>query len=193
MKAHTHSTGHISAHSGRDGGPSPSAARKGLSALPSRGKAAIGHALRYRSRARHLAAIISAVLLSVSTALAHGVAHRVFPGGTGIEATYDDGSPMAFCDVEVLPPDSRPTAFQTGTTDPHGRFAFVPDTNGTWTVIVDDGMGHRTSAKVVVTAEGIESADNRPATARPAMALIGVCLIIGLFGTYSLVRQVRER
>lgn len=136
-----------------------------------------------------LVARTAASLMTVaSPALGHGVRHRVFPGGTGIEATYDDGSPMAYCDVTVFSPGSRDGEYQTGTTDAHGRFAFIPDTNGLWTLTVDDGMGHLVSAEV--QAGPSESPGGEGARIdRLRGGIVGLSMIFGVFGIYCLARQ----
>ncbi len=118
----------------------------------------------------------------------HGVKHSVFSAGTGIEATYDNGRPMAFCDVVVVSPANPDNEYQSGITDPAGRFAFVPDTNGVWKVTVDDGMGHLVTADVQTgpnkqVSDGVDTGMNRFAG-----GMIGVSVIFGLFGLYSLVR-----
>ena len=142
---------------------------------------------------RCLAVGVAGLLMLGAIALGHGVQHRVFPGGTGVEATYDDGSPMAFCDVSVFSPGEPASEYQTGITDPRGRFAFVPDTNGVWKVTVDDSMGHMVIAEVFVGSPGIEADGSRAGMDRPMGAIVGVSMILGLFGIYSLVRQILGR
>jgi len=144
---------------------------------------------------KSLSTVIVWVMMFPALCLAHGARHTVFKGGTGVEATYDDGSPMAFCDVSVFSPGDPVSEYQTGITDPRGRLAFVPDTNGVWKVTVDDGMGHMAIAEVLVGLEGIEPADSRAGMDRPTGAIVGVSMIFGLFGIYCLLRQrlVRAR
>ena len=138
---------------------------------------------------RCLAVGVAGLLMLGAIALGHGVQHRVFPGGTGVEATYDDGSPMAFCDVSVFSPGEPASEYQTGITDPRGRFAFVPDTNGVWKVTVDDSMGHMVTAEIAVGPEGITQGGGRKGVDRSTGAIVGVSVIFGLFGLYCLVRQ----
>ena len=145
------------------------------------------------SEERGLAVAVAGLMVVGSIALAHGVKHRVFPGGTGIEASYDDGSPMAFCDVTVFAPDDQDGEYQTGTTDPHGRFAFVPDTNGVWTLTVDDGMGHLVSAVVQAGPNELVSGGADTRVGRLTGGIVGVSVIFGLFGIYCLIRQGKGR
>lgn len=66
-----------------------------------------------------------------------------------LRCRYADGY---FPDAEVLvySPDEPDRAFQTGRTDRDGVFSFVPNTNGAWSVVVDDGMGHSKAVEVAV-------------------------------------------
>ena len=144
---------------------------------------------RVATIARSLSTVIVWVTVCPALCLAHGARHTVIKGGTGVEATYDDGSPMAFCDVSVFSPSDPVGEYQTGTTDPRGRFAFVPDTNGAWKVTVDDGMGHMVTAEIAVGLEGIKQGGSRNGVDRPMGAIVGVSLIFGLFGLYCLIRQ----
>ena len=138
-----------------------------------------------------LAAILT--LLLPALCLAHGVAYREFHAGTGIEATYDDGRPMAFCDVAVFSPTDPANTYQSGETDPRGRFVFVPDTNGLWKLTVDDGMGHVVTAAVPVDATRPEAPAPQRRLSRPLGSLVGLSIIFGLFGIYALARQATGR
>ncbi|MBE9167682.1 carboxypeptidase regulatory-like domain-containing protein [Pleurocapsales cyanobacterium LEGE 06147] len=55
-----------------------------------------------------------------------------------IEASYDDGTPMANAQVIVYAPDDPATPWLKGTTDSEGKFIFVPDASipGNWDVTV---------------------------------------------------------
>ena len=132
--------------------------------------------------------IVSAMLLP-ALCLGHGVKHRLFSAGTGIEAAYDDGRPMAFCDVVVFSPADPANEYQSGITDPAGRFAFVPDTNGVWKVSVDDGMGHLVTADVQTGPNERVGGRSDTRVNHLTGGIIGVSVIFGLFGIYSLIRQ----
>jgi nickel transport protein len=112
-----------------------------------------------------------------------------------VEATYHDGSPMAFCDVEVFRPSGE-EPYQTGTTDSHGRFAFVPNTTGSWSVAVDDGMGHRAIAEVVVDTQEIQLSQTHTHDGgidTTGRLVLGLSAILALFGLISLVYARRRR
>jgi len=133
--------------------------------------------------------LIWAALAWPTTVFGHGVTHEVFGAGTGIRATYDDGSAMEYCDVAVISPADDGVEFQTGTTDRHGRFAFVPDTAGVWRVTVDDGMGHMMTVDVTVDSLGaIAAAPHDHGIGRLSGTVGGEGAILGLFGLWALLR-----
>ncbi len=145
------------------------------------------------TRGRLVGAVVAGLLVP-DVCLAHGVAYSVAEAGTAVQAAYDDGQPMAFCDVTLFSPADPDQPYQTGTTDPAGRFAFVPDADGAWSVTVDDGMGHAVHATVVVEAGSAASDvkdDTRPGRG-PAL-LVGLSVIFGLFGVYSLAKRPARR
>jgi hypothetical protein len=122
---------------------------------------------------------------------AHGLGAERIEGGTGIAATYSDGSPMAFVDVTVYAPDAEEEIFQEGTTDRDGRFVFFPAMTGKWMIEVDDGMGHALRKEVEVLNEPAAlpspSAKTNPLTG----VITGLSIIFGLFGCWALWRSRR--
>jgi nickel transport protein len=109
---------------------------------------------------------------------------------------------MAFCDVRVYRPAEKSEIFQTGVTDSHGRFAFVPDSAGEWRVIVEDGTGHLATASFTPgideapdeTAEMTGSSDSAKRGDRVREIVMGIAVIFGLFGIVALFycrRKVR--
>ena len=143
---------------------------------------------------RHALAMAAVLALGWGgSAAGHGVRYDLSRQGTALRAAYDDGSPMAFCDVTVYSPNDPRDAFQTGTTDPNGGFAFLPDTNGVWRVTVDDGMGHLVEAKIEVGPESARSLDAPPPIGRLGGAVVGVSVLFGFFGLWAMFVRRRTR
>jgi nickel transport protein len=117
----------------------------------------------------------------------------VSEGATVVAATYDDGSPMAFCDVTVFGPDAREEPYQEGTSDRNGCFAFLPDTNGTWTVTVDDGMGHVAEARIDIDSAGGRRSEEAHHADRLSGAVVGISVIFGCFGVYAMLSGWAQR
>ncbi|MBN1163445.1 MAG: hypothetical protein JXB45_02595 [Candidatus Krumholzibacteriota bacterium] len=125
-------------------------------------------------------------------ALAHGARCSVRERTVGIEAVYDDGSPMSFCEVIVYSPDAEETEFMTAQTDRQGRFAFCPDRDGLWRITVGDGMGHQVSVEIEVEAGTARGAGgSRDGDDRIRGSIVGISVIFGLFGLCSLFFRKR--
>lgn len=94
-----------------------------------------------------------------SPAMVHGIHLDIRTEGAVCiaRAYYEGGTAVTDGDITVLAPGSE-EAWQTGRTDPAGRFAFLPDSEGTWTVTVDDAHGHRTRNTVVIGPDQVRSA-----------------------------------
>ena len=79
-------------------------------------------------------------LLAIApAALSHGVDVSHSSGeAVRVHALFDSGEPMSEAQVSVFAPDEAQTPWVTGTTDPAGNFAFVPDPTraGRWEVQV---------------------------------------------------------
>ncbi len=84
-------------------------------------------------------------LLSPQFAAAHGTGCRMLSDNRTVTAEfyYSDGEPMSYSEVLVFSPEDTKTEYQNGRTDRKGRFAFYPDTPGTWRIEANDGMWHK--------------------------------------------------
>ncbi|RLB10909.1 MAG: hypothetical protein DRG27_02205 [Deltaproteobacteria bacterium] len=132
-------------------------------------------------------AIIALILIFPASVYAHGVMGKIGKGGIVVTAQYDTGEPMSYAKVEISAPNSK-LPFQSGRTDRNGRFCFLPDTAGTWKVVVDDEIGHRLELEIPVNTalEVKEKALKQNFVdhylSRYTKAIIGICLIFGFFG-----------
>ena len=100
---------------------------------------------------------------------------------------------MAFFVVSLFSPADPVEPYQTGTTDPSGRFAFVPDSNGVWVVIVDDAMGHAVNARLMIDAGRLVPGTGDVRLGRGTALLVGLSLVFGLFGVYAMARNATGR
>ena len=143
----------------------------------------------------HLVLLFLALALAPASAMAHGVGARFL--GTDalvLAASYSDGTPMAFAEALAFGPGAADLEFARGRTDAKGRFAFVPDRPGTWTITLDDGMGHALTQTVEWT-EG-QAQNQPPASFAPPSsssplfrAGLGASLLLNIFLTLALVRR----
>lgn len=121
--------------------------------------------------------LLALLLLCLPTlAMAHGAAYQpVDEEAVAIQFSYILGEPMTGAEVQVLPPDSE-APHQVARADREGRFAFVPNRPGDWTLIADDGAGHRVQARVAVSADGVTLEAPRQLPVSPTWLLGGLLL-----------------
>lgn len=126
-----------------------------------------------------LAAMRCALILSVlltglpdapahATLVRHGIVVRLLWEGRTVlvTAAYDGGGPAIGASVSVFAPGDE-EARQTGRANGAGQFAFAPDRTGEWRVMVDDGTGHRRTARLQVVLAGEERSAPVEATSPP--------------------------
>lgn len=136
-----------------------------------------------------LSLMFLAVMVNPRTVTAHGAECRLVENGLMIEASYDDGSPMAYCDVSVFRPGSPDSVFVTGTTSEDGRFSLVARAEGKWKIEVDDGMGHLAVLEMEIGRGGVTGDQSFVRRDRTLQVVTGVSIIFGIFGLYSIFRR----
>ena len=127
--------------------------------------------------------ILLSVFSFVEKTSAHGTGYNIIKGGIGIEAMYNEGSPMSDSDVTLFSPDNSTNPYLTGITDQKGRFIFFPETKGEWILRVDDGMGHSLTAKLDVTEKGVLSKTDGAILSYLQKITMAICVLWGLIGT----------
>ncbi|MFO7600473.1 MAG: hypothetical protein R6X27_11790 [Candidatus Desulfacyla sp.] len=133
---------------------------------------------------------------------AHGTDYSLVERATlsAVAFYYSDGDPMAYAEVLVFSPQDPKVEHQNGRTDRHGKFAFCPDTPGTWRIIANDGMGHLCQATVEVSPESLAGKSDTPQgeteIAHPVQGskilriIAGLSLILNLaFAAYFLLQR----
>lgn len=105
-----------------------------------------------------------------------------------LKAAYHAAEPAAFAVVKIYAPGSSPAAYQSGNADASGLFAFIPDREGEWRVVVDDELGHRGERSIPISRDFIEGGAVAPGEADAAdlplwlRAVVGLALIFGASG-----------
>lgn len=128
-----------------------------------------------------------ALLVLVGSAWAHDIEAvvRLAAPAVIVKVAYAGSEPVAFAKVQVFAPGGGKAEFQTGMTDKHGNFSFVPDGAGDWRVVVDDEEGHRREVAVTVPepfSAGVEVVPGQ--VSRFERALVGIALILGATGVW---------
>ncbi len=116
---------------------------------------------------RSLLALLLSILANTAL-LAHGLhVTPVFSSPSVIVYSgYSETQPLAGALVTVHSPADQVKPFQTGITDIHGKFAFIPDAAGEWIFSVDDKLGHAEKAKITVSAEFADRTIEAPVVMR---------------------------
>lgn len=136
-------------------------------------------------------ALVAAALSVAAPLLAHGVGSRLAElKPIAVEFYYSTGEAMSYTPVQVFSPDDDKHAFQEGSTDDSGIFAFTPNKDGAWQVICEADGGHRAVAKVDVNlAQLRENSGGTPEVTGSSFpqgkqlvinALLGVSLLFNL-------------
>lgn len=142
-------------------------------------------------------AALSMMAVWPSQSLAHGVHINGKPGQAMIlDIYYDGGDPMSFAKVKISGPSGK--TYQVGNTDAFGRFSFLPNKQGQWTAVVNDGMGHRAEIKITASPDGQASTEaaspvgqGTPVWARAMWGLSAVMFIFGLLSWLAARRKVK--
>ncbi len=143
------------------------------------------------------------VSLAAGSAGAHGVGYRFSDRApVSLEFFYSTGETMAYTEAKVYAPNDA-IEFQSGRTDAAGRFAFTPDRDGPWRVVVRDEEGHRVEATIPVApaSSDASSAPKIPASGGGSLpqgmslairAALGVSLLFNI-AAFVLLRRRAPR
>ena len=142
-----------------------------------------GAIMRNKWKYIKLLALLLIMLAVPAKASAHG-AHIQYTSSTiEITAKYDNGEPMSGAQITIYAPDDLSNAWQTGTLDDDGHFAFTPDTSkpGNWKVKVRLG-GHGDIITIPIAEDGVGSSGDGSYSVLQ-IVLMSVCVVWGATGT----------
>ncbi len=151
------------------------------------------------------AAVALCLSAGATAALAHGVGVRVSSDKpVALEFYYSTGETMSYAETQVFSPADPKTPYQEGSTDDMGHFAFVPNADGDWKVVVSQ-EGHRAEGHVNVKMSelnsGTASAAPAPQVSGSSMpsgaelarnAVLGVSLLFNIGVAVVLIRRRRK-
>lgn len=118
-----------------------------------------------------------------SEAAAHTARMEPIHGAVGFQAFYDEDEPIVDAVVEVYEGDEK-VPLLTGISDAAGRFFFIPGTAATYRIVFDDGLGHMSEREFEL--DGFDGLPAGPAPNDSKDVIIGICILFGLFGLFSL-------
>ncbi len=139
------------------------------------------------------ALVLLPVLIAAGPAAAHELHGAVGRGeATVVTFTYADGTAFSHESFEIYRPGSK-TPFQIGRTDVLGRVFLVTEEEGDWRVRVFSEDGHGADISIPASAAGSPAASAPPAAGRSSRVVLGLGIILGLFGALSLLRRNRKK
>lgn len=124
-------------------------------------------------------------------ARAHSLNHRVETAETVVVTlAYASGQPFAY-EKYTLTPAGRETPMQIGSTDAHGRIAFVPGEATQWRLVASSADGHGVNLDIVPPAAAGMAAAGTETLPRWLLAGCGLSFVFGGFGVFQLFLRKR--
>lgn len=129
---------------------------------------------------------VAGVFVLPALASAHDLQYQVSGGqAVVVRLFYVDDTPFTFEGYEIYR-DGETVPYQVGRTDSQGRIAFLPDRAATWRIKAISEDGHGLDFKLSTDAAAVLADSEKPFYERYARIVVGVALILGLFGALSL-------
>jgi nickel transport protein len=123
---------------------------------------------------------------------AHDLQYTVVGGqAVVVRLFYPDDTAFAFEAYEIHPEGDR-LPVQVGRTDARGRIAFLPDRAGRWRIKAVSQDGHGLEFRLETDAAAGLSGADKPFYERHARIVVGVAVLLGLFGFLSLYMKRRK-
>lgn len=130
--------------------------------------------------------LLATWLAIVPAAFAHDLQYSVSDGqAVVVRLFYANNVPFSFEGYEIYP-EGEKTPVQVGRTDAQGRIVFLPDKAGRWRVKAISEDGHGLDFTLTTDATARVAGADQPIYERYGRIVVGVALILGLFGFLNL-------
>lgn len=145
-----------------------------------------------RTTRRFTASLFLGLALHGTCALAHDLQYSVTSAeAVVIKLFYVDNTPFTFEGYEVYREGDK-LPYQVGRTDSQGRVAFLPDKPGKWRVKAISEDGHGLDFNLTTDAAARVEGSEKPVYERYGRIVVGVAVILGLFGMINLFLKRRK-
>lgn len=139
-----------------------------------------------------LSSFILGLSLHGTCAMAHDLQYSVASAeAVVIKLFYVDNTPFTFEGYEVYREGDK-LPYQVGRTDSQGRVAFLPDKPGKWRVKAISEDGHGLDFTLTTDAAAHVEGSEKPVYERYGRIVVGVAVIMGLFGVLNLFLKRRK-
>jgi nickel transport protein len=105
---------------------------------------------------------------------------------------YIDNKPFAFEGYEIYRAGEK-LPYQVGRSDAQGRIAFLPDRAGNWHVKAFSEDGHGLDFTLATDSAARVESSEKPVYERYGRIVVGIAIILGLFGLINLFLKQRKR
>lgn len=130
--------------------------------------------------------VIGLLNLGEPDALAHDLQYGVTGGqAVVIKLHYVDNAPFSFEAYEIYRAGEK-LPYQVGRTDSQGRIAFLPDKAATWRIKAISEDGHGLDFTLTSDAAARIEGSDKPVYERYGRIVVGIAVILGLFGVLNL-------
>ena len=133
-----------------------------------------------------IAFLLAALLGLAQSAAAHDLQYSVSGAqAVVVKLFYVDNKPFTFEGYEIYRAGEK-LPYQVGRSDSQGRIAFLPDRAGEWRIKAISEDGHGLDFTLTTDAAARVEASDKPAFERYSRIVVGIAVILGLFGLLSL-------
>lgn len=134
------------------------------------------------------------LLMINSWAEAHSIHYQVENKGISVRIFYSPDEPASYSEYEIFGPGDK-ILYQKGRTDKNGVVSFLPDRPGKWLIKVsgesDHGF-HGVQIEVKVNESLLMESFKKPLVAVHTKLLVGIGLILGIFGLWALLKRRKK-
>lgn len=137
------------------------------------------------------ALLLTLTLFLLAPAFAHTVDYEITQADAVVVTVFLGDEAASYSEYEVTSPAGGEPV-QIGRLDARGRVSFLPDLKGEWKVRVaaDSQHGlHGVEVKVKVDESMTVTGTSSPPIARHTRLIVGISLLFGIFGLFSLLRS----
>ena len=136
--------------------------------------------------------VLALYFLSQSFCYAHDIQYEVSNNSSVvIDCYFSEGQRFSYENVEIYSPGEK-IPFQVGRTDQHGRFGFLPDHPGKWTIKVFSEDGHGVNFTIEIDEDGTITNTKKSLSVKYLKIITGLGIILGIFGFISLFYRKKK-
>ncbi|MBK6741591.1 MAG: hypothetical protein IPG66_00900 [Hydrogenophilales bacterium] len=136
--------------------------------------------------------LLLGLAVGVVASHAHDLQYSVAAGqAVVVKLFYVDNTPFTFEGYEVYR-EGEKLPYQVGRTDSQGRVSFLPDRPGKWRIKAISEDGHGLDFTLTTDAAAHIEGSDKPVYERYGRIVVGIAVILGLFGFLNLYMRRKK-